>query len=82
MNLTESDKLKLLCDKPLIYKDICLVYSPTIDTIAALGFDKFYQCISLLLTSKPPAEDRETKKILDKLSDFEYLLMITQMDPE
>ena len=82
MNLTESDKLKLLCDKPLIYKDICLVYSPTIDTIAALGFDKFYQCISLLLTSKPPAEDKETKKILDKLSDFEYLLMITQMDPE
>jgi hypothetical protein len=35
-----------------------------------------------LLTSKPSAEDREMKKILDKLSDFEYLLMITQMEPE
>ena len=35
-----------------------------------------------MLTSKPPAEDREMKKVLDKLSDFEYLLMITQIEPE
>ena len=61
MNLTESDKLKLLYGKPLIYKDICLVYSPTMDTVASIGLDNFYQYISLLLTSKPPAEDRETK---------------------
>lgn len=82
MNLTESDKLKLLYGKPLIYKDVCLVYSPTMDTVASIGLDNFYQYISLLLTSKPPAEDRESKKLLDKLSDFEYLLMVTQMEPE
>lgn len=82
MNLTESDKLKLLYSKPLIYKDVCLIYSPQMDTVATIGLDNFYQYISLLLTSKPPAEDREMKKILDKLSDFEYLLMITQMEPE
>jgi hypothetical protein len=34
-----------------------------------------------LLTSKPPAEDREMKKLLDKLTDFEYLLMLVSMEP-
>ena len=82
MNLTDGDKLKLLYGKPLIYKDVCLIYSPLMDTVATIGLDEFYQCISLLLTSKPPAEDRETKKLLDKLTDFEYLLMIVSMEPE
>lgn len=82
MNLTESDKLKLLYGKPLMYKDICLIHSPLMDKVASIGLDNFYQYISLLLTSKPPAEDRESKKVLDKLSDFEYLLLITQIEPE
>lgn len=81
MNLTDGDKLKLLYGKPLIYKDICLVYSPLMDTVASMGLEEFYQCISILLTSKPPAEDREMKKLLDKLTDFEYLLMLVSMDP-
>lgn len=80
MNLTDSDKLKLLYSKPLIYRDVCLVFSPTLDEIAACGLDNFYNYISILLTSKPPVEDKEMKKILDKISDFEYLLMLTQMD--
>ena len=82
MNLTDGDKLKLLYGKPLMYKDICLVYSPLMDTVATIGLEEFYQCISLLLTSKPPAEDREMKKLLDKLTDFEYLLMIVSMEPQ
>ena len=81
MNLTDGDKLKLLYGKPLIYKDICLVYSPLMDTVASIGLEEFYQCISVLLTSKPPAEDREMKKLLDKLTDFEYLLMLVSMEP-
>ena len=81
MNLTDGDKLKLLYGKPLIYKDVCLVYSPLMDTVASVGLEEFYQCISLLLTSKPPAEDREMKKLLDKLTDFEYLLMLVSMEP-
>jgi hypothetical protein len=42
MNLTESDKLKLLYGKPLVYKDVCLVYSPQMDTVATIGLDNFY----------------------------------------
>jgi len=42
MNLTDGDKLKLLYGKPLIYKDICLVYSPLMDTVASIGLEEFY----------------------------------------
>lgn len=82
MNLTDSDKLKLLYNKPLIYRDVCLIYSPLLDEIAACGVDNFYNYISILLISKPNVEDTETKKILDKVTDFEYLLMLTQMDKQ
>ena len=82
MNLTEGDKLKLLYGKPLIYKDVCLVYSPLMDQVASIGLEEFYQYISLLLTSKPPAEDKEMKKLLDKLTDFEYLLMTVSLEPD
>ena len=81
MNLTDGDRLKLLYGKPLMYKDICLVYSPPMDLVASIGLEEFYSYISLLLTSKPPAEDAETKKLLDKLTDFEYLLMTISLDP-
>lgn len=80
MNLTESDKLKLLFAKPLIYKDICLVYSPLMKDVAAIGLDNFYQCISILLTSKPTGEG-EMKEILKKLTDFQFLLLLTEQDP-
>lgn len=65
-----------------MYKDVCLIYSPTLDDVASLGLETFYQCVSLLLTSKPPTEDKEQKKLLDALSDFEYLLLIAQLEPE
>jgi hypothetical protein len=42
MNLTDGDKLKLLYGKPLMYKDICLVYSPLMDTVASMGLEEFY----------------------------------------
>lgn len=81
MNLTDGEKLKLLCGMPLTYKDVCLIYSPCITEIAAMGLENFYACISILLTTKPAGEDGEIKQVLDKLSDFEYLLFITQLDP-
>lgn len=83
MNLTDSDRLKLLYNIPLMYKDICLIYSPSLFNIAKIGLDKFYECISLLLISKPSLEDdNEAKQVLDKMTDFDFLIATTLMDPE
>ena len=80
MNLTDADVLKLLCGRPLLYKDICLVYSPTLEEIATIGLDNFYRYLSLMLIEKPAAEDEEMKKLLADLTDFQYLIMLGMMD--
>ena len=81
MNLTDGDKLKLLYGYPLTFKDVCLVYSPVMNEIAATGLEDFYQSISILLTTKPVGEEKEIAEVLDKLTDFQYLLLLTQLDP-
>ena len=66
-----------------INKDICIIQSPKLGDIAAEGLDKFYQYISISQIHKPDkVEDDEVKQLLSPLSDFEYLLLLTQMDPE
>lgn len=80
MNLTDADVLKLLCGRPLLYKDICLVYSPTLEEIATAGLDNFYRYLSLMLIEKPTVEDEEMKKLLADLTDFQYLIMLGAMD--
>lgn len=65
---------------PVIYQDICLVYSPSLKKIAAEGLDKFYQYISLLLIEKPKLEDEQVNKLLESLSDFEYLFLLAERD--
>ena len=80
MSLTESETLKLLHGDPLVFKDICIVKSPLLGEIASIGLDKFYTYISILLTTKPAAEDAEMKKLLNKISDFEYLLILAESD--
>ena len=80
MSLTESQTLKLLHGDPLIFKDICIIKSPTLGEIASVGLDKFYSYISLLLISKPSSEDEGMKNLLKKISDFEYLLLLAESD--
>ena len=82
MTLIDDDKLRLLCGKPLIFKDICLVYSPILEDIISVGLSKFYKDISLLLIEKPSVEEKEVNDVLKNLSDFEYLLLICSMEPE
>ena len=83
MSSTDSKVLKYLCGLPVIFKDICLIYSPLLKDIAVEGIDKFYQYLSIIQIHKPDKlEDDEIKKLLSPLSDFEYLLLLTQMDPE
>lgn len=82
MSSINDDKLRLLAGLPLTFKDVSLVFSPRIKEIAQVGLDNFYKDVSLLLINKPAVEEEEAKAVLDKLSDFEYLLLITQLEPE
>ena len=83
MSSTDSKVLKHLKGLPVIFKDICIIQSPKLGDIAAEGLDKFYQYISISQIHKPDKiEDDEVKQLLSPLSDFEYLLLLTQMDPE
>ena len=80
MNLTDDITLKLLSGKPIIFKDICLIYPPTLGDIATVGPTKFYSYISVLLAQKPPVKEKELSAMLSKITNFEFLLLLSQMD--
>ena len=82
MSLTDSTILKFLSGKPAMFEDICLIKSPFLKDIAAEGLDRFYQYISFLTITKPSMENEEIQKLLSPLSDFEYLILLTQMEKE
>lgn len=82
MSSTDANTLKFMSGAPAMYKDICLVRSPFLKNIAAEGLDRFYQYISVLQAKKPVSESDEISKLLSPLSDFEYLLLLTQMEKE
>lgn len=65
-----------------MYDDICLVKSPFLKDIAAEGLSKFYQYLSFMTIKKPIMENEEIQKLLSPLSDFEYLVLLAQMEPE
>ena len=71
-----------MCGLPVMYKDVCLVKSPLLKDIAAEGLERFYQYLSLMTIRKPVVEDKELQKLLSPLSDFEYLVLLAQMDTE
>ena len=83
MNLTDGDILRLMHGDPLFFKDICLVYSPTLGEIATAGLEKFYRYLSLMLIEKPPVENNdELGQVMKELSDFQYLCFLAQLDGE
>ena len=67
---------------PVIYKDICLVQSPLLRNIAAEGLDRFYQYLSFMTIQKPSMDNKEVAQLLSPLTDFEYLILLTQMEKE
>jgi hypothetical protein len=46
MSSTDSKVIKHLKGLPVIFKDICIIQSPSLNDIAVEGLDKFYQYIS------------------------------------
>lgn len=82
MSLIDASTLKFMCGLPAMYKDVCLVYSPSLKEIAAEGLERFYQYISIIQAKKPSGDSEEIAKLLSPLSDFEYLILLTQMEKE
>lgn len=82
MNSTDAQVLKFMSGLPVIYQDICLIKSPTLKQIAAEGLDKFYSYISLLTASKPTTNNEELQALLSPLSNFEYLLLLAELDSD
>lgn len=71
-----------MCGIPVLYNDICLVKSPFLKDIAREGLDRFYQYLSFMTIRKPHMENEELTQLLSPLTDFEYLVLVSQMEPE
>lgn len=84
MNLTDSFTLKCLCGSPVFLDDICAFYPATLKEIVNLGYDTFIQYLQILTTEKPILEKKEGElaELLNNLSDFQYFLVMTNMDKE
>lgn len=84
MNLTDDDILKFQKGVPVFLEDICAIYPATIGQIVDEGYSNFEKYLSVIITEKPLSnkEDKELKQLLEQLTDFQFLLMMTQIDFE
>ena len=85
MNLTDNEVLKFLKGSPVFLDDICAVYPATIGQIIDEGYDNFQKYLSILTATKPTGKldgDQELHELMDKLTDFQYILLMANLDPE
>ena len=85
MNLTDDIILKFQKGTPVLLDDICAVYPATMGEIIDEGYTNFQQYLGILTASKPdalPNSDPEMKKLLSELSDFQYILLMANLDPQ
>lgn len=83
MNLTDDAILKFLRGTPFLFKDICAIYPVTVGEIVDVDYTKFQQYLNILTMSKPAynkTEDNELKQLMENLTDFQYLLILTSLD--
>ena len=85
MNLTDDYILKFQKGTPILLDDICAIYPSKVGEIVDLGYSIFEQYLSLIVSTKPSEfkdVDDEFKKMLEQLTDFEYILFIANADLE
>ena len=85
MNLTDDDILKFQRGTPVFLEDICPIYPVKIGEIVDEGYSNFEKYLSIFMTEKPNVvdkNDQELKQLLEQLTDFQFLLMMTQLDSE
>ena len=85
MNLTDNETLKFMKGSPVFLDDICAVYPVTLGEIVDEGYDNFEKYLSIMISEKPIVKeknDKELNQLLDQLTDFQFLLFMTQIDFE
>lgn len=85
MNLTDDEVLKFLKGSPIFIDDICAIFPPTVGAIVDEGYENFQKYVSVLTAAKPTTQydkDKELKELMEKLSDFQYVLLMANLDPQ
>lgn len=85
MNLTDDLTLKFQKGSPVDLYGICKIYSRTIGEIIDEDFTKFQRYLSILTAEKPTdigKDDKEFTKLIEGLTDFQYILMMVLTDKE
>lgn len=85
MNLTDSEILKFLKGSPVFLDDICAVFPATLGQIVDEGYDEFQKYLSILTAKKPATkmdQDKELEQLMNSLTDFQYILLMSQLDPQ
>lgn len=77
MSLTNVDELQLFFGKPLVFEDICMIYSPTLRDIMEIGSRKFFHYIGLLTVNM---QDISKEKV--DISEIMYLIATSLLDEE
>ena len=85
MNLTDDEVLKFLKGSPVFIDDICAVFPATLGQIVDEGYEEFQKYLSVLTATKPTTQhdaDKELKELMEKLTDFQYILLMANLDPQ
>ena len=85
MNLTDNETLKFLKGSPVFIEDICAVFPATLGQIVDEGYDNFQQYLGVLTATKPTTKldgDNELSELMEKLTDFQYVLLMANLDPQ
>lgn len=85
MNLTDNEVLKFQRGGPVLFEDICAVYSVTLGEIIDEGYDNFQRYLSIITAEKPmPSKDdsSEVNAMLENITDFQYLLIMATLDKQ
>ena len=86
MNLTDNETLKFMRGSPVLLDDICAIYPAKLGEIIDLGYDKFQQYLGVLTMTKPSGkkkgQDKELEELVEKLTDFQYFLLVSSLDSE
>ena len=85
MNLTDDEVLKFLKGTPVFIDDICAVFPATLGQIVDEGYEEFQKYLSVLTAVKPSTQhdsDQELKQLMMKLTDFQYILLMANLDPQ
>ena len=83
MNLTDDYTLKFQKGTPVLFQDICAVFPVKLGEIVDVGYSIFQKYLSILIVEKPVSHsDTEIQQLLQELTTFQYLLMMTAIDSE